>query len=313
MVDYMKIKMIQLIQRFGFWGVFAFSAYPNALFDVCGMCCGYSLMPFWTFFGATFAGKALVKVNGQAAVMILLFTERYRGVIIQQLVAALTFVDSFFNTTLYVYLFYRLCTSISWCSDMSSFWVTPSHTTSPLFLVSPSSSPPFISSHFAVPPRSLPRSPSSLPRLPAQKPLRPPEPELPLLLLEKKPQAASSVPSGVTLSSLSSAGLLSLVSNSSRLQSAASSTMKRLRRRSTSESRPVNASPRPPPPPPLPLLLLLLLPASPNHRHRRRLWLRLRPQLLKPRSWRLVRRGLAPQLVDDVWLRKLQNERLLSE
>lgn len=38
------------------------SAYPNAFFDLCGMCCGHFNMPFWTFFGAVFIGKALIKV-----------------------------------------------------------------------------------------------------------------------------------------------------------------------------------------------------------------------------------------------------------
>ena len=28
--------MLDVIRRFGFWGVFLFSAWPNALFDLCG-------------------------------------------------------------------------------------------------------------------------------------------------------------------------------------------------------------------------------------------------------------------------------------
>ena len=48
--------------RRGFWGIFLLAAWPNALFDLCGICCGHFLMPFWEFFGATFCGKALVKV-----------------------------------------------------------------------------------------------------------------------------------------------------------------------------------------------------------------------------------------------------------
>lgn len=38
-----------------------------------GMCCGYLLMPFWTFFIATALGKGVVKVNGQAVVFVNLF------------------------------------------------------------------------------------------------------------------------------------------------------------------------------------------------------------------------------------------------
>ena len=37
------------------------------------MCCGFLLVPFWTFFGATMLGKGLVKVNGQAVFFIALF------------------------------------------------------------------------------------------------------------------------------------------------------------------------------------------------------------------------------------------------
>ena len=48
--------------RHGFWGIFLLAAWPNALFDLCGICCGHFQMPFWQFFGATFCGKALVKV-----------------------------------------------------------------------------------------------------------------------------------------------------------------------------------------------------------------------------------------------------------
>jgi membrane protein YqaA with SNARE-associated domain len=71
-VDKMKVWMVTFLQKYGFWGVLAFSAYPNMMFDLCGICCGHFLMPFWTFFGATFIGKALIKVNAQAAVFIVL-------------------------------------------------------------------------------------------------------------------------------------------------------------------------------------------------------------------------------------------------
>jgi hypothetical protein len=34
-------------------------------------------MPFWTFFGGTFVGKALIKVNLQALLMVLIFSDAY--------------------------------------------------------------------------------------------------------------------------------------------------------------------------------------------------------------------------------------------
>lgn len=81
-VDAMKVWMIKFIKSYGFWGVLAFSAYPNALFDLCGMCCGHFLMPFWTFFLGTLVGKALIKVNGQAAFFILMFSTPHREMLL---------------------------------------------------------------------------------------------------------------------------------------------------------------------------------------------------------------------------------------
>ena len=63
-------------------------------FDLCGIACGHFLLPFSTFFGATFIGKAIIKVlncsisqcysrnlncqvNMQALFFITLFNERY--------------------------------------------------------------------------------------------------------------------------------------------------------------------------------------------------------------------------------------------
>ena len=42
--------MIGIVDKYGWWGVFAFSSFPNALFDVCGTqrapgkCVGLSLL-----------------------------------------------------------------------------------------------------------------------------------------------------------------------------------------------------------------------------------------------------------------------------
>src|SRR4051794_34068707 len=41
----------------------AFASWPNMAFDLCGIACGHFGLSFWTFFGATFVGKALIKVN----------------------------------------------------------------------------------------------------------------------------------------------------------------------------------------------------------------------------------------------------------
>lgn len=76
----MKKWMLDIVDKYGFWGVVLLSAWPNAMFDLCGICCGHALMPFATFFSAVFIGKALIKVNGQLLVFTLLFSSKYRDV-----------------------------------------------------------------------------------------------------------------------------------------------------------------------------------------------------------------------------------------
>ncbi len=44
---------------------FSLSQIPNPLFDLAGITCGHFLVPFWTFFGATVIGKALIKAHIQ--------------------------------------------------------------------------------------------------------------------------------------------------------------------------------------------------------------------------------------------------------
>jgi len=82
LLDRMKVWMINFLQKHGFIGVILMSAWPNAAFDLCGICCGHFLMPFWSFFLATFIGKALFKVNGQACFFITIFTEEYLSAVV---------------------------------------------------------------------------------------------------------------------------------------------------------------------------------------------------------------------------------------
>jgi SNARE associated Golgi protein len=63
MVARMQNWMLRFIERHGFMGILLLAAYPNAAFDLCGICCGHFQMPFWEFFGATFIGKAFIKVS----------------------------------------------------------------------------------------------------------------------------------------------------------------------------------------------------------------------------------------------------------
>lgn len=56
-----KLYLIWFLRTYGFYGVLLMASYPNIAFDLCGICCGHFLMPFWTFFLATFLGKAVIR------------------------------------------------------------------------------------------------------------------------------------------------------------------------------------------------------------------------------------------------------------
>lgn len=72
----MKLWMIKFLETYGFWAVLAFAAWPNMAFDMCGIVCGHFEMPFWTFFSATFIGKAIIKVSVQAMFFVFVFNEK---------------------------------------------------------------------------------------------------------------------------------------------------------------------------------------------------------------------------------------------
>jgi len=78
----MKIWTIDFTEKHGFVGVFLLASWPNAAFDMCGMCCGYLMMPFWTFFVACCLGKGVVKVNGQAIFFVTLFGSQFFQVLL---------------------------------------------------------------------------------------------------------------------------------------------------------------------------------------------------------------------------------------
>jgi membrane protein YqaA with SNARE-associated domain len=61
-----KIFLIWLLKKYGFYGVLLMASYPNIAFDLCGICCGHFLMPFWSFFLATFVGKAIIRNSYQS-------------------------------------------------------------------------------------------------------------------------------------------------------------------------------------------------------------------------------------------------------
>ena len=63
----MLVKSVKIILTFQI---------PNPLFDLAGITCGHFNVPFWTFFGATLIGKAIIKMHIQKLFVIVAFNER---------------------------------------------------------------------------------------------------------------------------------------------------------------------------------------------------------------------------------------------
>lgn len=95
MFSKMKMWTVNFTEKHGFVGIFLLAAWPNAAFDMCGMCCGYLNMPFWTFFLATLLGKGVVKVNGQALFFVFLFGTEFSKIIYRLLDSVSAALQSF--------------------------------------------------------------------------------------------------------------------------------------------------------------------------------------------------------------------------
>ncbi|KAJ1606674.1 hypothetical protein OIY81_1633 [Cryptosporidium canis] len=74
-----KRCIVTLIDRFGGYGVFILSCWPNLMFDLCGIICGHYLMNFWTFFIPLVLGKGIVKVFFQTLLLIFLFSNQFEN------------------------------------------------------------------------------------------------------------------------------------------------------------------------------------------------------------------------------------------
>ncbi|EFX76232.1 hypothetical protein DAPPUDRAFT_199069 [Daphnia pulex] len=74
-LDRLKLGVERLVEKVGFFGILACASIPNPLFDLAGITCGHFLVPFWTFFGATLIGKAIVKTHLQQLTVIVAFNE----------------------------------------------------------------------------------------------------------------------------------------------------------------------------------------------------------------------------------------------
>lgn len=78
----MQQWMMRIIRQHGFVGILLLASWPNAAFDLCGICCGAFKMPFWSFFGATLIGKGVIKVSGQALFFVALFRQASRDALL---------------------------------------------------------------------------------------------------------------------------------------------------------------------------------------------------------------------------------------
>ncbi|XP_069366024.1 vacuole membrane protein 1-like isoform X2 [Paralichthys olivaceus] len=78
-----KAAVQKLIHQVGFLGILACASIPNPLFDLAGITCGHFLVPFWTFFGATLVGKAVIKMHIQKLFVIITFSKH----IVEQMVS----------------------------------------------------------------------------------------------------------------------------------------------------------------------------------------------------------------------------------
>ncbi|XP_072772944.1 vacuole membrane protein 1 isoform X3 [Taeniopygia guttata] len=85
-----KVAVQNLVQKVGFFGILACASIPNPLFDLAGITCGHFLVPFWTFFGATLIGKAVIKMHIQKLFVIITFSKH----IVEQMVALIGAIPS---------------------------------------------------------------------------------------------------------------------------------------------------------------------------------------------------------------------------
>lgn len=78
-----KKGIFDFVKRMGFFGILVCASIPNPLFDLAGITCGHCLIPFWTFFGATLIGKAIIKMHLQKTFVILSFSKTYVETVLQ--------------------------------------------------------------------------------------------------------------------------------------------------------------------------------------------------------------------------------------
>ncbi|GMS94224.1 hypothetical protein PENTCL1PPCAC_16399, partial [Pristionchus entomophagus] len=77
LMDRGKALMEKTVSKLGFFGILACASFPNPLYDLVNIACGHALVPFWTYFGATFIGKSVVKMHLQMFFVVLIFSAHH--------------------------------------------------------------------------------------------------------------------------------------------------------------------------------------------------------------------------------------------
>ena len=93
----------ELVQRVGFLGILLCASIPNPLFDLAGITCGHFLVPFWTFFGATVIGKAVIKTHIQTVFVIMAFSAHHFNTAVA-MIGAIPYVGSYVQQPFQEYL-----------------------------------------------------------------------------------------------------------------------------------------------------------------------------------------------------------------
>ena len=100
LIDKAKVWLYKNLKNHAFIVVTLFASIPNPLFDLAGLTCGHFLVPFGVFFGATFIGKAIIKVSIQCIFVIVSFSEHHVEHILSYLEELLPPLRGFLTTAI---------------------------------------------------------------------------------------------------------------------------------------------------------------------------------------------------------------------
>lgn len=89
-----------IIKKHAFIVIFWCAAVPNPFFDLAGLICGHFQIPFFTFFGATIMGKAVIKATFQSLLTIVTFSHHIVENVIMIISSIIPAADQFLRNEL---------------------------------------------------------------------------------------------------------------------------------------------------------------------------------------------------------------------